>query len=1347
MADDNQTRRKDVANNVRLEIENLELKAEVKGKDNIIQLLREEVKEFRETRQTTPISKEPAFRDNEIQELSSALISKEIAVKQLSEDLTHAHQNIEQVHQQYAGARGTLEAKDATISRLRNENDKLQEILETTQNNRLQALDKLSTVQAELSAVSVDKNWLESQLKIQQQASRSALTESDIRETEQGRDGLLSTMESVAKDKQTLQELINTASHYEEIIHTLESGQRGDAITTQESNRFASASSARHGGSSPRADENYVIELGNKMSEVEERLKKAVVSQRYQLQAEREQLIQEFKNMQTQLLQHQKHHELQKNEISSKETLIQRLKAAKKMLETELDTLRNDLATSRAQNEKYTQEIRKFQHELTSCRSKVSKLETELENEKRRKGFQQQKMDEIEVHSHADKDELSKLKIQLREQSVINGNHTRALAAKDDLIKQVRERLEASEIELDRIKSQTSTIQVKQAESDQEKDNLREKIFAADRRFAELQADYDECRLKNDKLQNELLREYHQKQLTAEVAEEYKEKRCSDLENDLLVARNKLARLENAYETCQKEKLQFQQELVPANTKIAQLKNAYETSQQQKVQLQQDVLSSHKKLGEFEVKIERQKQEKTDLQRDMKVLESKCKKAEQQLQRKVDENQSLLEKLEEANRRVTDELDHEKRRDNTWNDQKKKYQELSLAVQKKNKTLRELTEEKKLLEVEIQHFKNDFQALNNELAGCQRDKDAVNSELKREREKTSEIEKDNGRLKQERDKLEVELTTMKDNNAQWKEMCEKIQSDKERLQQELLQAQMNISSFESSFERDRRSSQQEILLLRAKISGLDGEIQELRRNEKTMKIRNMELQNGKIESAKVERELQETAKKLEQEIKVNEMKENLVEQLKRDNSRLKKELQSAMKESDEFSSAYVPDTKTLELEFELVQNQLSEMASHIKDLEDERESLKQGNLQLQKENACLGAKNTEMESSYNTLHIREKKIYQELEISRNTIEELEKEVYTQKEINSRTENAFKNSETKREELSREIVDARKKLSELENLYQYSKNDDESREEIKRAQITKLENQVESLQLQKKQMQQLLGETRDAARKYQEELHTTQAQIQELQRDSEERHRDIHSKESQNKQIRFEKENLEKELESAQVQLVNTSSNVESFEMERYELKQEMGVAKEKALEWENAYKLLQQEHESLEKELRNAQKMVNEVESEFNKSHKEHQNEIRTNQLRVTKFESQVQVVLKQRDSLKHQLDEVREELKKTKKEYTHLQQEFIQHQQRCDSYRKELMTKTHLIEKLEEEKNALQKRMSQLRMELEQTDMAGQVVNKKQNLLEGTFFFLIFSNLLENQTVCLYLSAQKHSR
>lgn len=43
-------RRKEKVNNLRLEIENLELKAAVESKESVIQLLREEVKTVRETK-------------------------------------------------------------------------------------------------------------------------------------------------------------------------------------------------------------------------------------------------------------------------------------------------------------------------------------------------------------------------------------------------------------------------------------------------------------------------------------------------------------------------------------------------------------------------------------------------------------------------------------------------------------------------------------------------------------------------------------------------------------------------------------------------------------------------------------------------------------------------------------------------------------------------------------------------------------------------------------------------------------------------------------------------------------------------------------------------------------------------------------------------------------------------------------------------------------------------------------------------------------------------------------------------------------------------------------------------
>lgn len=1314
-----ENRRKEKVNNLRLEVENLELKAAVEGKDKIIQLLREEIKTIRESKESRHASTERFYRQHEVKELHSALLSKEIAVKQLKEELTNAYQNTEQVHQQYACARGSIEAKDATISRLHKENDRLQEVLEIAQNDRLQTLDKLSAVQAELSAVRVDKSWLESQLKLLQESFVITRTISDSRETVEGGHGIVFTMESVAKDKQTLQELINTASHYEEIIRSLESGKRSDVLSTQESYRFASVSSPRQGESSPRVDENYVIELGNKMTEVEERLKKAVVSQKYQLQTEREQLIQEFRNMQMQLLQHQRHHEVQKNEMSSKETLIERLKATKAILKTEVETLKSDLAASRAESDKYLKEQRKFQHELISSKGKISKLEAELENERRQRELEKKRIEEIGSHSHSDRDELSKVKIQLREQCLINENHARELDAKDNLIKQIRGRLENSEYELDKFKSMRTAVQVSQVEVGRERENLQEKLLASEQRFTELQVRYDEYRLKNEKLQREL-QEYRHKHTRVDIVEQSLEQKRVDLENDLVVAQKKLSKLENAYEACQKEKLQLQQELIPANTKTGQLKNAYESCQQQKSQLQQEVLSSHKKLGEFEAKLERQRQEKADVQHDMKVLENKYNKVEQQLQRALSEKQSLLSKLEEANRRVLNVTDDGQIRDNQWYVHQKKYEELSLEIHKREQTMRQLQEEKELLEAEIQRFKRDFETLNRELAACQREKASLQSELTSERQKNSDFEKDCGRLRQEREKLQHELNSMKDNNAQWKDMCEKIQEDKERLQGELLAAQRNISRYEANHDNEKRSSQQDTMMLRTRISGLESELQQLRKHDEELKIKTMELQRCKADFGKVERDLDEKSRRLERLMKDTDIKENLHQQLKKENVALRRELESTMKESGEFLSSYVPETTTMEVEFGLVQNQLADMSTHMKELEDDRDSWRQKNLHLQKQMILLEAKNGEMEKSYIRLQEHDRKLQDDLETCKSAVEKLEKELFEYQESKNRVESAFENSEFKKEELSKEILDARKKLSDLEKLYKAAKTDEVKRTEADRSKITKLESQIDSLTNQKNQTQQLLMETRDAARRYQDELHKTQAQLQELQRFSEIYHKDIHSKETQNKRIRLEKESIQKELESMQVELVNTASNVESFDAERYELIQEMRVAKDKMREWESAYKILQQEHEAMEKELRNAQKMVNEVEDEFNKSHKEHQNEVRTSHLKISKFESQVQVVMKQRDSLKDQLDEVRQELRNTKDEYTHLQKEFIQHQQRCDTYRKELLAKSHMIEKLEEEKNSLQRRMEEMRIELGQNEMTGQVVKQKSDILEG---------------------------
>ena len=382
-----------------MELENVELKVE--GYENAPQSLREEMRASHASTDERNVQKHTR-KKTEFLELQGTVQSKEIAIKQLREEVQSSHRSIEQLHQNYACVRGLNEAKDATIRKLHTEVDLLQEALEEAQREKIQTLDSLHTAQTELAAVNVDKSWLQEQVRMSQQETHSEIRSVGCASISSQED-LVRRMEDVRRERETLQELIGTASAYEETIRNLDSNRSVQSYSSQRESewRLQKGDYQTHSRErqTEKVDEKVIFELGSKMSEVEERLKKAVLSQKYQLHVEREQLIQEFKGMQKQVLDHQRHLDVHKRDLAAKDTIIQRLKSTKASLESEVDSLKRDVAATQAENDRCLQNHRELQRELSASKSKLSKLEADLENERHQKNFMRGKLDEIDSFS------------------------------------------------------------------------------------------------------------------------------------------------------------------------------------------------------------------------------------------------------------------------------------------------------------------------------------------------------------------------------------------------------------------------------------------------------------------------------------------------------------------------------------------------------------------------------------------------------------------------------------------------------------------------------------------------------------------------------------------------------------------------------------------------------------------------------------------------------------------------------------------------------------------------------------------------------------------------------------
>ena len=100
----------------------------------------------------------------------------------------------------------------------------------------------------------------------------------------------------------------------------------------------------------------------------------SIFKYRYQINAEKENLIQEFKNLHTTLAQHQRMHDSYAKDVEAKDNLIKRLKSIKESLESEVDGLRQELLKVKEGVDRHVKEKHVENIKLISAKSKVQNM-------------------------------------------------------------------------------------------------------------------------------------------------------------------------------------------------------------------------------------------------------------------------------------------------------------------------------------------------------------------------------------------------------------------------------------------------------------------------------------------------------------------------------------------------------------------------------------------------------------------------------------------------------------------------------------------------------------------------------------------------------------------------------------------------------------------------------------------------------------------------------------------------------------------------------------------------------------------------------------------------------------
>ena len=118
-----------------------------------------------------------------------------------------------------------------------------------------------------------------------------------------------------------------------------------------------------------------------------------------QLHRDKEALMNEFRQMQTQMHDLKRVHENFVREIKEKEVLIERLKEAKMALDHELEHLTRENESLRDTNDKLTHENSDLRSELNQARNQVSKIEVQYDNCMKQRNYMKEQMEVITQNS------------------------------------------------------------------------------------------------------------------------------------------------------------------------------------------------------------------------------------------------------------------------------------------------------------------------------------------------------------------------------------------------------------------------------------------------------------------------------------------------------------------------------------------------------------------------------------------------------------------------------------------------------------------------------------------------------------------------------------------------------------------------------------------------------------------------------------------------------------------------------------------------------------------------------------------------------------------------------------
>eukprot|EP00112_Aurelia_sp_Birch-Aquarium-sp1_P002420 Seg1268.7 transcript_id=Seg1268.7/GoldUCD/mRNA.D3Y31 product="hypothetical protein" protein_id=Seg1268.7/GoldUCD/D3Y31 len=400
---------------VRLEIENLELLATVESQESMIKSMKEDIQHYGSGDRRSEI--QALGQEQQIMDLEQALRSKDLTVQQLKEELNGSQRAVEDVYRKYEQNRKKSDNRENLIRKLQRDMQDMQESLEKAQNEKLDIADKMRQVQNDKASLKLDFDWMREKVQSIEGQDEEASGKDELDS------GFLSRSTGSFKSAKT-----KSFKRY----GTSNDGEQQFSSTVEE---YYSSSS----------DDPKMKPVVKQFRDVEGTFRRTMTSQSQDLNREKEELLREFKKLQTQLYDLQREHETYAQKVAEKDQLIERLKAAKGMMETDLDSLVAELDELKTSNEQLQSENTDLKNNLISTRNQVSKLEIEFENEMKQKNYLKEQLENISAANLRSKDDHGRIEHELRDYQRRLDATSRELSNKDSVNQQLKTRVTSIE--------------------------------------------------------------------------------------------------------------------------------------------------------------------------------------------------------------------------------------------------------------------------------------------------------------------------------------------------------------------------------------------------------------------------------------------------------------------------------------------------------------------------------------------------------------------------------------------------------------------------------------------------------------------------------------------------------------------------------------------------------------------------------------------------------------------------------------------------------------------------------------------------------------------------------------